>query len=268
MKIISNKKDLDNLIGQQKNLGFVPTMGAIHNAHIYLVKKSKSMCKKTIVSIFINKPQFNRKSDYKNYPRNLNKDIRILRKHKVDYLYLPKHKEIYISKAKKINTGKLGKILCGKFRPGHFEAVVDVIDRFINLIKPSMIFLGKKDMQQLKIIDYFVKKNYRNIKIIPCKTIREKNGIAYSSRNFLLSLKEKSIASKIYRIIKTSKKRLINKQITVKEIKRKIYSLGVYNIDYISILNINKITQPYIKGKKFRIFISYYLRKIRLIDNI
>ena len=160
MKIFLNKKKLIEIIQHEKNLGFVPTMGAIHRAHTYILKKSISLCNKTIVTIFVNKPQFNKITDYKKYPRNLKKDISILRKCKVDYLYLPSTKQIYpFGSNKKIKISSFSKKLCGKFRPGHFEAVVDVIDRFIRIIKPNKIFLGKKDLQQLKIIKEFMDKN-------------------------------------------------------------------------------------------------------------
>ena len=153
MKIFLNKKDLIKFIHNEKNLGFVPTMGAIHVGHISLIKRSKAECNKTIVSIFVNKPQFNRRSDYKNYPRRLNRDILSLKKHKIDYLYLPKSNEIYPSGINKnIKINPFERKLCGKFRPGHFKSVVDVIDRFTKIIKPKKIFLGEKDMQQLKII--------------------------------------------------------------------------------------------------------------------
>ena len=142
MKIFLNKTKLIKIIQHEKNLGFVPTMGAIHKAHIYILKKSISLCNKTIVTIFVNKPQFNKINDYKKYPRNLKKDISILRKCKVDYLYLPSTKQIYpIGPNKKIKISSFSKKLCGKFRPGHFEAVVDVIDRFIKIIEPNKIFL-------------------------------------------------------------------------------------------------------------------------------
>ena len=154
MKIFLNKNKLTKVIQHEKKLGFVPTMGAIHKAHIYILKKSISLCNKTIVTIFVNKPQFNNIADYKKYPKNLKRDISILRKCKVDYLYLPSTKQIYPSGSnKKIKISSFSKKLCGKFRPGHFEAVVDVIDRFIKIIKPNIIFLGEKDMQQLKIIE-------------------------------------------------------------------------------------------------------------------
>ena len=162
MKIISNKKKLAEFVDNEKNLGFVPTMGAIHSGHASLINKSIASCSKTIVSIFINKPQFNKKIDYKKYPRKRIKDILALRKLKIDYLYLPTSKQIYPSgHNKNIKISSFSKKLCGKNRPGHFKAVVDVVQRFIKIIKPAKIFLGEKDMQQLKIIDHFIIKKPR-----------------------------------------------------------------------------------------------------------
>jgi len=269
MKIFLNKNNLIKFIKNEKNLGFVPTMGSIHLGHISLFKRSISQCNKTIVSIFINKPQFNRKIDYQKYPRTLKKDISILKRLKVDYLYIPTNDQIYPTGSnKKIKISSFGKKLCGKFRPGHFEAVVDVIDRFIKIINPKRIYLGEKDMQQLKIIEHFIKKNYNKIKVIGCKTIREKNGIAYSSRNFLLSLNEKVIASRIYNLIVKKKKDLIKNKISPREIKVWFLKLGVTKIDYIKVLDINKLIKPYNNKNEHRIFIAYYLGKTRLIDNI
>ena len=269
MKIISNKSKLIKFTHYEKNIGLVPTMGAIHQGHISLIEKCISQCEKTIVSIFINKPQFNKKSDFRKYPRLLKKDISILKKFKIDYLYLPSVNQIYPNGSNKnIKISSFRKKLCGKFRPGHFEAVVDVIDRFIKIIKPKNIYFGEKDMQQLKIIEHFVNKNYSKTKVIGCKTIRDKNGVALSSRNFLLSIKEKQIASKIYKLINNNKQNLIKEKLSLVSIKRKIFMLGVRKIDYVKILDINKLTKPYKRNNKYKIFVAYYLGSTRLIDNI
>ena len=269
MKIIVSKNKLKKLIHNEKNLGFVPTMGSIHRGHISLVKKCISECDMSIVSIFINKPQFNKKNDYKKYPRSLKKDTLILKRLGVNYLYLPKENQIYPNgQNKNIKISSFEKKLCGKFRPGHFKAVVDVINRFIKIIKPKRVYFGEKDMQQLKIIDHFVKKNHRDIKVIGSKTIREKNGIPCSSRNLLLSLKQKVIASKVYKLLKNKKQNLVRNKSGIIEIKRKILKLGVNKIEYIQILNINKLIKPYIKNNKYKIFVAYYLGGTRLIDNI
>tara|TARA_B100000686_G_scaffold168898_1_gene176244 strand:+ start:198 stop:1007 length:810 start_codon:yes stop_codon:yes gene_type:complete len=269
MKIILNKKKLAKIIYNERNLGFVPTMGALHKGHVSLIKKSIYQCNKTLVTIYINKPQFNKKNDYNKYPRSIKKDIALLKKLKVDILYIPTTKQIYPNGPnKKIKIHKFGKKLCGRFRSGHFEAIADVVDRFIKIIKPKKIYFGEKDFQQLKIIDFFVRKNYPRVKVVPCKTIRESNGIAFSSRNTLLNLREKAVASKIYNYIKRNKKNIINKKILINYIKSKMIKFGVNKIDYIKPLNVNKLIKPYKQKNKFKIFIAYYLKSTRLIDNI
>ena len=269
MKIISSKNKLTKIIRSDKNLGFVPTMGSIHLGHISLIKMSINQCDETIVSIFVNKPQFNRKSDFKKYPRVLKKDIYKLKKLKIDLLYLPITRQVYPKgENKNIKINSFRKKLCGKYRPGHFEAVADVIDRFIKIIRPKKIYFGEKDMQQLIIIDDFIKKNHSKIKVIPCKTIRERNGVALSSRNYLLSAKEKIIASKIYKLLFNKKKKLIKNKSSLKIVKRMIYTLGAGKIDYIKVLDVNKLIIPFKKEKKYKIFIAYYLGSTRLIDNI
>ena len=169
---------------------------------------------------------------------------------------------------KDIKINSLSNRLCGKFRPGHFKAVADVIDRFIKIIKPKNIYLGEKDMQQLKIIEDFIRVNKIKTKVIQCKTIREKNGIPYSSRNLLLTKKEKKIASNVYTILRENKKKLIKNKIILKKIKKKILLLGIKKIDYLEFLNVNNLIKSKNKKNIFKIFIAYYLGKIRLIDNI
>ena len=249
MKIILHKNKLIKFILNEKNLGFVPTMGSIHKGHISLIKRSIKECSKTVVSIYINKPQFNRKSDFNKYPRNISLDVKKLKKVKVDILFLPKTNQIYPDgKNKNIKINSFKKKLCGKNRPGHFEAVADVIDRFIKIINPKRIYFGEKDMQQLKIIEHFLKKNHPKTKVVSCKNIREKNGIPCSSRNNLLSK--------------------IEKKINIRKINEEIYKLGVKKIDYIKLLDSNKLVKPYKRKKKYKIFVAYYLKSTRLIDNI
>ena len=269
MKITTNKHKIIKLINNEKNLGFVPTMGAIHKGHISLIRKSVSQCKKTVVTIFINKPQFNKKGDFLKYPRNFKKDISIIKKLKVNYLYIPKHKEIYPRGInKKIKIHPFEKKLCGKNRKGHFKSVVDVIDRFIKILNPKNIYFGNKDMQQLKIVEHFVKKKYPDTKIVSCNTVREKNGVACSSRNKLLLPDEKIIASKVYKIISKNKLLILNKKVSLRYVKKNILNLGIKKIDYIEVLDLDKIFNTFKKKSYKRIFIAYYLGKTRLIDNI
>ena len=269
MKIISNKIKITQLIHNKKSLGFVPTMGGIHLGHISLIKRSIRECANTVVSIFINKQQFNKESDFITYPRTLNKDISKIRKLKVNVLYLPTVKEIYPNGYnKKIKIDSFGKKLCGKFRPRHFEAVADVIDRFIKIIKPNKIYFGQKDMQQLKIMEDFIIKNHPSCKVVACKTIRELNGIACSSRNEFLSKTQKIIASKVIKLLMREKRNLIYNKISVDNFKKILHKLGVSDIDYIDILDVNKLIKPYKKKNKYKVFIAYHLGMTRLIDNI
>ena len=150
MKIIKSINQLNKEVNFKANIGFVPTMGTLHNGHISLIESSKKKCNKTIVSIFINPSQFNKKSDYKQYPRNLSRDIKILKRLKIDFLLLPNKNQIYKKKqSMKLKLNKKDKILCAKFRKGHFEGVLNVLDRFAELISPQKIFMGEKDFQQL-----------------------------------------------------------------------------------------------------------------------
>ena len=194
MKILYNNNDLIEALKGVSKLGFVPTMGSLHKGHISLIKRSKIECNKTIVSIFVNPTQFNNKNDYKNYPKNHKKDLSVLKKLKVNFVYVPNKNQIYNSKRKsKIKINIKDKILCAKFRKGHFEGVLDIMDRMTNLIKPQKIFMGEKDFQQLYMVKRYIEKKYKSI-IVACKTIRGKNTIALSSRNLLLSKKNLNVA--------------------------------------------------------------------------
>ena len=151
MKILLTNNDLNEALYDVSNLGFVPTMGSLHKGHISLIKKSQKECHKTIVSIFINPTQFNNKNDFKSYPSNIKNDLEIIKKiHKIDFVYIPKFKDIYKNKGKsKIRIKKSDKILCAKFRKGHFEGVLDVMDKLTSLIKPKKNFYGKKRLSTI-----------------------------------------------------------------------------------------------------------------------
>ena len=267
MKIFKDRKNLQREISSTKAISFVPTMGGLHKGHISLIKKSKKTKHKTLVSIFVNPKQFNEKKDFKSYPRNQKKDLKILKNLKVDYLYLPSIKDIYGFKPKKkVFLDKFSKQLCGKYRKGHFPGVLNVVNRFLDIIKPKKLFMGKKDYQQLYLIKKHVVKRKINTKIVECETIREKNGVACSSRNFRLNLRQKKVASKIYFYLKKIKNKFnyINPSILKKEIKK----LGANKIDYIEFYNIKNFKKSKKIDKNNRIFIAYFLNNVRLIDNI
>ena len=271
MKIFKSKHKLQKEILNIKNISFVPTMGGLHKGHISLIKKSKNFNGKTLVSIFINPKQFNKKQDFLKYPRNLTKDLILLKRLNVDYIYLPSFKDIFSFKVKnKIYLDKFSKKLCGKSRKGHFKGVLNIVNRFLELIKPKYIFLGIKDFQQSYLISKHIDKRKINTKVINCKTIREKSGLACSTRNNNLTGKQLKIASNVIKYLK-GKKKLIKKNLTnfkLISIKDNLINLGVTKIDYIELYNSNTLKRPKNKREKFRIFIAFYLNKTRLIDNI
>ncbi len=247
MKIVKKveefKKIRNNLKGK---IGFVPTMGALHQGHISLIKKSKEKSDITVVSIFVNPTQFNNKEDFQKYPITIEKDIKILKHEKVDFLFLPDYKEIYPDDYKyKVIETDFSKILCGKFRPGHFDGVLTVVMKLFNIIKPDYAFFGEKDYQQLVLINGMVKAFFMDVEIVSCPTVRENDGLAASSRNLRLCEKERKIASLIYQTIR--------QKISDRKVKE--------------ILNKNGFRVEYVKTIEKRRFIAAWLGNVRLIDN-
>ena len=270
MKIILNINNLRKILKPFNDIGFIPTMGGIHKGHISLINKSIKFNKKTIVSIFVNPKQFNDIKDFKSYPFNIENDLIILKKiKKLDFLYIPKFNDIYEDKKKsQIKIKKKDKILCAKYRKGHFEGVLDVMDRLTMLIKPKKIFMGKKDYQQLFLVKNFIEKKF-NTKVIGCKTIRNKNKLALSSRNFLLNkqeLKDVEKISKKFLDLKNKIKNTNNINRFLQKSKKELESFFNIKIEYLE----NRNTKNLMVSNKYqdsKIFISYYYKNIRFIDN-
>ncbi len=268
MKIINNIFDLNKAIKNFKGFGFVPTMGGIHEGHISLIKNSKKTCKKTIVSLFVNPKQFNDKKDFNKYPRNLNNDIKILNKLKINYLFIPSVKDVYGVKNIIFRLNRDDKILCAKYRRGHFEGVLNVMNRLLSLIKAKKVFMGEKDFQQLFLIRKYLSKKH-SVKIINCKTIRDKNNVALSTRNNLLKKNEYKKVVLISNLLINFKKKVINKKnlsIKINQIINKIESLYKVKIDYLEFRSEKDLKLNNLK-KKNRLFVAYSINKIRLIDN-
>ena len=202
MRIIKKSKEINSLFNSIRRTGFVPTMGSLHKGHESLIKKSIKQNNITFVSIFINPKQFTNKNDLINYPRRLNDDIKICKKLKVDYLFLPSFKEVYSWKMKMKKYPKIKSIMEHKYRKGHFNGVLKVIEKLSDIIPANKMYLGEKDFQQLKIIEDYFHLNKINTKIIKCKIIRDKNGLALSSRNKLLAKKDLLKAARIINFIK------------------------------------------------------------------
>jgi len=270
MKILLNKTSLTKSLGPFNDIGFVPTMGAIHKGHLSLINRSNQVCNKTIVSIFVNPKQFNNKKDFKTYPKNIKKDLVLLNKtKKVDFIYIPKVKDIFNKKKPKIKLNKKDKTLCAKFRKGHFEGVLDVMDRLTNIVKPNKIFMGEKDFQQLFLVKKFLKNKY-DTRVIGCKTIREKNKIALSSRNYLLSKENLTLASIIIKKLINLKKTIKlqkNKNRYLKTVKNDLQKQFNINIEYLELRNVYNLKLSNVINKS-RLFVAYYINGVRLIDNL
>ena len=268
MKIITSIFDLNKEIKDYKNIGFVPTMGGIHAGHISLIKASQNKKSKTIVSIFVNPTQFNKGDDFKQYPRNIQKDIAILEKLNVEYLFTPNTKDIYKFKAKKFNLKNKDKILCAKYRIGHFEGVLNVMNRLMTIIKSKDLYMGEKDYQQLYLIKKFLSKKFK-VRINSCPTIRI-NNIALSTRNKLLKKRSIKKASEIALFLKKIKyksnfegTKLASDLHNYKIKLEKKYNIKVDYLEFRDEKNL-KLNNF---NNKYRLFVAYEIDNVRLIDN-
>lgn len=277
MKLIYNRYELEKYISLLKKrgeiIGFVPTMGALHAGHISLVKKAKLDNDVCICSIFVNPTQFNNKEDFKNYPRSLESDIELFDHEKADAVFIPSEKEMYPGTVtEKIFLGGLKNVMEGKFRPGHFIGVAIIVRKFFDLIKPDRVYFGEKDFQQVSVIKYLVKHYGIPVEIITCPTIREKDGLAMSSRNRRLNAEERMAAPLIYKTLCDTKGKF--RSLTVEEIKKLVeYQIGSCNLmklEYFEIVDSEKFipVSSVENHKYYTACIAVYVGKIRLIDNI
>jgi len=206
MEVFQFKKELKNNITNLRRkgdiIGFVPTMGALHEGHRSLLRKCKNDNNISICSIFVNPNQFNNKNDLKNYPRNLEKDLHIIEAEKFDFVFCPSEMEMYPEPDKRVfDFGKLGEVMEGKHRPGHFNGVAQIVTKLFNDIKPGNAYFGEKDFQQLAIVKFLVRTLNLPVNIISCPIVREADGLAMSSRNLLLKPEERMNAPLISRTL-------------------------------------------------------------------
>ena len=240
-------KFLEHRSQVDESVGFVPSLGGLHAGHISLIEQSKKDNEKTIVSIFLNPAQFNDPDDLKKYPSTWEADLKILQDLKVDIVLKPSKQQIYPDEyTYKVIEQKISKELCGATRPGHFNGVLTVVMKLLNIVTPDKAYFGEKDYQQLQLVRNMVSAFFINTEIIPCPTIREKTGVALSSRNNLLTEEHKKIAPLLYQTIMQS--------IPIEEMHQKLTSLG-FRVDYL-------------KEIDNRIFVAAFLGNVRLIDNV
>jgi pantoate--beta-alanine ligase len=264
------RKYRNNNIG---NVGFVPTMGALHEGHLSLIKKAKESCDLVVVSIFVNQKQFNNPDDYKFYPKTLEQDISKI-KNNADILFCPRSEEIYPDNfSTKILVANITDNLCGKTRAGHFDGVALIVTKLFNIIKPTKAFFGEKDFQQLQLTRRLVRDLDIDVEIVGCETMRQKDGLAMSSRNLRLDKKGQEIAPQIYKNLCLAKKQILdgNKiDLVLKDTANNLVECGFDKIDYLQVCdeeNLNFITNFDCKLKS-RLFIAIYVGNIRLIDNV
>ncbi len=270
------KKEISKKIYEQKKqnkkIGFVPTMGALHNGHLSLIKKCKAENDICVVSIFVNPTQFNDKNDLEKYPRTLNADLEKIQNF-CDFVFVPDENEIYDTPDNRVfDFGNLDKVMEGKHRAGHFKGVAQVVSLLFDIITPDKAYFGKKDFQQLAIIKKLVKDYNYNIDIIPCDIIREESGLAMSSRNERLNPELRKNASEIYKALKKSLDYINIKepeQLT-KYVINTINKNSDITVEYYDIVDDNtlKPIKKWDESKNITGCIAAYTGGVRLIDNI
>jgi len=272
LRAYSSYKEILNIINNYDSVGLVPTMGSLHMGHLSLIERAQIENKKVIISIYVNPTQFNDKDDFKKYPRNIKSDIEILKKFKNILVYTPNSKDIYKNKesSNQYDFGEFMKIMEGKNRPGHFDGVATIIEKLFNIFKPTNAYFGEKDFQQLMLIRMLTEKLKLKIKIIGCKTIRESDGLAMSSRNTLMNKEERKTAVQIYKLLKKAEAMFseLNPEKIKKEIQKKAQMIKNLELEYFEIINLSKYFKSHIEKDEVRAFIACKFGKIRLIDNL
>lgn len=265
---------IQNLKNEGKTIGFLPTMGALHEGHLSLAKESIAKNDVTVVSIFVNPTQFNNPEDLEKYPRTEQKDIDLLTSIGVDYVYLPTVSDLYNEGevAKKYDFGGIENVMEGEFRPGHFDGVATVVSKLFRAVNPDRAYFGEKDFQQVRIIQEMVKQEQIDIEIVPMPIFRAENGLALSSRNMRLSQENLEAAPFIYKVLKEAVE-LKQKGKTPAEVKAFVestFEASSFELEYFEITD-EKSLQPistFNSTEKARGFVVAYAGDIRLIDNI
>ena len=278
MKVFKTKKELKTYFKgySSKNftIGFVPTMGALHNGHLSLVKESVDNNEITVASIFVNPTQFNKNEDLENYPRTLESDLTLLQSVSCDIAFIPTTEEIYSNtvSSNHFEFDGLEIQMEGKFREGHFNGVGTIVKKLFEIVTPTNAYFGEKDFQQLQIIRKMVQKNHLPVSVMGCPTFREKNGLAMSSRNQLLSEKEKEEGAIIYETLCEVKELINNKAIEKINswVGEQFDKNPLFELEYFVIADEENLTPALTisPNKNYRAFIAVHADKVRLIDTM
>ncbi|MFM7104890.1 MAG: pantoate--beta-alanine ligase [Flavobacteriales bacterium] len=276
MLVFTRNSDIQNTLANDKRLsksiGFVPTMGALHDGHIHLVKKALEVCDCVVVSIFVNPRQFNNANDLAMYPRTLENDISLLEKVDCHYLYAPDESEVYQNEGiQDWDFGNLMKTMEGEHRPGHFNGMLTVVHQLLSIIQPHHLFMGEKDFQQAALVRCLLSSHHKDIEFHLVNTVREPDGLAMSSRNVLLSLNERKLAMMIPSALKklAACSDLTSCVQAITSVSEELISSGI-KVDYLQLRNevdLSAITN--VDGaKRCRLFFAGYVGRVRLIDNM
>jgi len=278
MRLYKTKKDLTVLLKNSKanniEIGFVPTMGALHNGHISLVTKAKNELGLVVCSIFVNPTQFNDPKDFAKYPVTINEDIYLLEKAGCDVLFLPSVDEMYpdgLKTAFNFELGFLETILDGKFRPGHFQGVCQVMDRLLSIVLPNKLFMGQKDFQQCMVLKKMTATNFPGLQLVVCPTQREIDGLAMSSRNVRLSKEGRQRAIKIFATLQFLKTNVKPGDVTGLKLAatNNLIEAG-FKVDYVEIANAVtlQLLDNWDGNEPLVFLIAAFLNEVRLIDNM
>lgn len=277
MEILRTVKDVRNALSvlqaEGKMIGFVPTMGALHEGHLSLVERCIEDNDICVVSVFVNPTQFNNKEDLVKYPRNLNQDASYLEKAGVDIVFAPSVEEVYPTPdTRQFDFGQIDKVMEGVHRPGHFNGVAQVVSRLFDIVKPDRAYFGEKDFQQLAIIRAMVKQLNLNVRIVPMPIVREPSGLAMSSRNERLTLEQKNIAVNISKVLFESRKWMSDYSVSdvEKRVTDALNTFDVLKVEYYEIVDgysLQSVSDwsdsDYIVG-----CIAVFCGDVRLIDNV
>lgn len=265
-------KRLSGLRRTGKRIGFVPTMGDLHEGHLSLVRHARRENDVIVVSIFVNPTQFGPQEDFKRYPRNLSRDQKLLKREHVDFLFAPSRASIYPKQFKEfVNPGPLARHLCGPKRPGHFRGVATVVKLLFGIVQPHAAYFGQKDYQQVKVIEDMVRRIHLPVQVKMCPIIRETDGLAMSSRNRYLSGKKRISARCLYQALLEGK-RLVHlgerRVQSVKRAVRRVLMSHVDKIDYVEVVDPDKLSPLQRVRIPVLIAVACYIGSTRLIDNL
>ena len=279
MKIFNKKLDLQQFLApfylEKKAVGLVPTMGALHEGHLSLIQKALSENDIVVVSIFVNPTQFNNAEDLEKYPRNLSGDIKTIERLSQEVvIFAPEISEMYENTPKAISFdfGGLDKVMEGKFREGHFQGVATIVEKLFELVKPTRAYFGEKDYQQILIIKSMLEQRKLPVTLVPCPIVREKSGLAMSSRNERLSSEGRKQAAFIYSVLQEAQKLFTTASVAEVEafVKEQFSQKEGFDLEYFTITKADTLEEITEKdpSESYRAFITVYVEGVRLIDNI